>query len=44
VDSRFIVLAALQGLADEGKIGRDQVHKAIEELGVNPDKMSPLNV
>lgn len=44
VDSRFITLAALQGLAEEGKIDRGQVYKAIEELDIDPDKMSPLAI
>ena len=44
VDARFITLAALQGLAEENKIDRDQVHKAIKDLDIDPEKMSPLNV
>jgi pyruvate dehydrogenase E1 component len=44
VDWRFITLAALSGLADEGKIKRDKVQKAIKDLDVDPDKMSPLDV
>jgi pyruvate dehydrogenase E1 component len=44
VDSRFIALAALSGLADEGKIKRDKVQKAIKEMDLNPDKLNPLAV
>jgi pyruvate dehydrogenase complex dehydrogenase (E1) component len=44
VDGRFITLAALSGLADEGQIKRDKVQKAIKEMGLNPDKLSPLAV
>jgi len=44
VDARFITLAALSGLADEGKIKRDRVHKAIKEMKLSPDKLSPLAV
>ena len=43
VDSRFITLAALQGLADEGKIDRSPVQQAIEDLDIDPEKMSPLS-
>jgi pyruvate dehydrogenase E1 component len=44
VDWRFITLAVLSGLADEGKIKRDKVHKAIKDMGLNPDKANPLAV
>lgn len=44
VDARFITLAALSGLADEGKIKRDKVQKAIKEMDLNPDKASPLAI
>lgn len=44
VDWRFITLAALQGLAEEGKIDRAQVQKAIEDLDINPEKASPLAI
>ncbi len=40
VDWRFITLAALQGLAEEGKIDRAQVQKAIEELDIEPGEES----
>ena len=44
VDARFVTLAALQGLAQEGRIDRGQVQKAIEELEIDPEKTSPLEV
>jgi pyruvate dehydrogenase E1 component len=44
VDARFIALAALSGLADEGGIKRDKVRKAIKEMDLNPEKVSPLAV
>ena len=44
VDSRFITLAALSGLAEEGKIKRDKVAKAIEDLDIDPEKVSPLDI
>jgi pyruvate dehydrogenase E1 component len=44
VDARFIALAALAGLADEGRIKRDKVQKAIKEMELNPEKVSPLAI
>jgi pyruvate dehydrogenase E1 component len=44
VDWRFITLAALQGLVDEGKLDRADVSKAIEDLDINPEKTSPLAI
>jgi pyruvate dehydrogenase E1 component len=42
VDRNFIALAALKALADDGKIDRATVSKAIEKLGIDPDKPDPL--
>ena len=44
VDARFITLAALSGLADQGRIKRDKVRKAIRDMDIDPDKISPLSV
>jgi len=44
VDWRFITLAALAGLAEEGKIKHDKVQKAIRDMEIDPDKISPLQV
>ena len=42
VDSKFIVLAALHELMQEGQIDRNVVEKAIKDLGINPDKPNPV--
>jgi pyruvate dehydrogenase E1 component len=41
VDAKHIVLATLGALAREKKIGTDVVKHAIQELGINPDKVNP---
>ena len=41
VDAKHIVLAALGALAREKKIGTDVVKRAIQELGINPEKANP---
>ena len=44
VDRRFIVLAALKALADEGSIDRaDGDACAMKKLGIDPAKANPLN-
>jgi len=43
VDRRFVVLAALKALADEGSIERTVLVEAVKELGVDPAKANPLN-
>jgi pyruvate dehydrogenase E1 component len=43
VDRRFIALAALKALADEGKIDKATVTQAIAKLGIDPGKADPLN-
>jgi pyruvate dehydrogenase complex dehydrogenase (E1) component len=35
------VLATLAALARENKIGTDVVQRAIQELGINPEKANP---
>ncbi len=42
VDSRYIALAALRGLANEGKISNDVVVQARNDFGIDPDKLNPL--
>jgi pyruvate dehydrogenase E1 component len=42
VDARFIALAALHELAQDGLLQESVVQKAIEELGINPDKPNPV--
>jgi pyruvate dehydrogenase E1 component len=43
VDRRFIALATLRALADEGKLGLDVVQRAIVALGIDAAKPNPLN-
>jgi pyruvate dehydrogenase E1 component len=43
VDRRFVVLAVLRALADEGQLPPETVTRAIEELGIDTLKISPLN-
>lgn len=44
VDRRYIVVAALKALADEGVIPVEQVAKSIQLLGIDPDKPDPVSV
>ncbi len=41
VDRHFVVLAALRGLADEGKLPLSKVSEAIAKYGINPNKANP---
>jgi pyruvate dehydrogenase E1 component len=41
VDARFVTLATLAELAQDGQIDRKVVAQAIEDLGVNPEKPNP---
>jgi len=41
VDRHFVVLAALRGLADEGRIPAAKVAQAIAKYGINPAKANP---
>lgn len=42
VDDRFITLAALTGLARDKKIDFKEVHRALKELEINPEKINPM--
>jgi len=42
VDSRFIVLATLHELAQDGLVGEATVQNAIKDLGINPNKPNPV--
>jgi pyruvate dehydrogenase E1 component len=42
VDSRFIVVATLHELAQDGAIEKSVVEKAIKEFGINPEKPNPV--
>jgi pyruvate dehydrogenase E1 component len=44
VDSRYVVLAALKALADEGSIDAAVVANAIKSLGIDPAKPNPVTV
>jgi pyruvate dehydrogenase E1 component len=43
VDRRYVVLAALKALADEGSIERAVLVDAVKKLGIDPSKANPLN-
>ena len=43
IDARYIALAALKSLADEGVIDRDSLADAVTRLGIDADKPSPLS-
>jgi pyruvate dehydrogenase E1 component len=42
VDRRWIVLAALKALADDGRIDRSSITLAIKKFGIDPAKPDPL--
>ena len=42
VDAECVTVAALYQLCKQGKVDAATVEKAIKDLGVNPDKISPL--
>jgi pyruvate dehydrogenase E1 component len=44
VDRRYVVIAALSALVDEGAIPKATVAKAIKKYGVNPEKPEPTTV
>lgn len=44
VDSRFIVLAALKALSDEGKVDVNIPQKAIKDMQIDPEKINPVSV
>ena len=44
VDRRFVAVAALKTLADEGAISASVVAQAIEKYGINPNKPNPVTV
>ena len=44
VDARWITVATLSALADEGQIGPEVVKDAIEEFGIDPEKPNPVTV
>ncbi len=44
VDRRFVTIAALKALADEGQIAHAKVAEAIAKYGIQPNKPNPLTV
>ena len=44
VDRRYVVIAALSALVDEGVIPKVTVGEAIKKYGINPDKPEPTTV
>jgi len=42
VDAECVVIGTLYQLAQQGKIELKEVEKAIKDLGVNPEKISPM--
>jgi len=44
VDRRYVVIAALSALVDEGVIPKGTVGEAIKKYGINPDKPEPTTV
>jgi pyruvate dehydrogenase E1 component len=41
VDARYIAVAALSSLAEQGSVKAELVARAIKELDINPDKLNP---
>jgi pyruvate dehydrogenase E1 component len=44
VDAENIAIGALEGLRLEGKLGAKELAKAIQELGVDPNKVEPISI
>ncbi|MGI9222312.1 MAG: pyruvate dehydrogenase (acetyl-transferring), homodimeric type [Woeseiaceae bacterium] len=44
VDERFIAVAALKALADEGVLDQQTVTQAIEKYGIDPDRPDPVTL
>jgi pyruvate dehydrogenase E1 component len=44
VDRRWVAVAALKALADEGTLGADKVAEAIKKYEIDPAKPSPVTV
>ena len=44
MDRKYIVVAALKALADDGSLDPKTVAKAIEALGIDPSKPNPVTV
>ncbi|MDE2196502.1 MAG: pyruvate dehydrogenase (acetyl-transferring), homodimeric type [Gammaproteobacteria bacterium] len=44
VDRRYVVVAALKALADDGQLDKKKVGEAIRKYGINPEKPNPVTV
>ena len=44
VDRRYVTVAALTALADDGKVDRSVVPEAIRKYGIDPDVADPATV
>ena len=44
VDKRYIVISALNALADDGVFDRKTVAQAIEKYGIDPDRPDPVTL
>jgi pyruvate dehydrogenase E1 component len=44
VDRRYIAVAALRGLAQEGKVEMSDVEAAIRKYNIDPSRSSPMSV
>jgi pyruvate dehydrogenase E1 component len=44
IDEQCITIGALDALRQEGQVSAAELSKAISELGVDPDKMDPLDL
>ena len=44
VDERFIAVAALKALADDGVLDQKTVAQAIEKYGIDPDRPDPVTL
>ncbi len=44
VDRHYVVVAALKGLADDGKIDKKTVVQAMKKFGIDPEKPNPVTV
>ena len=42
VDRHYVVIAALKSLADEGSLEAKVVTKAMQGIGIDPEKPNPL--
>jgi len=44
VDRHYVVVASLKALADQGKLDKTTVSKAMQAFGIDPEKSNPLTV